>query len=304
MAAARRLNATVEHLGSSVPPRMQFAEASIDRVFRAMQVHGYCVVENFVSKEKVAEMRAELLRALSTVPDGRNSFEGFGTKRLYAVFGKVRCMDDLAIDPMVLGVMEKVLGSKHIQLSSPTGIQIGDGEKAQVLHRDEGKYPVPRPHPEIVVNTMWAVDDFTETNGATVIVPGSHTRTIARGEQGEADVREARAQSVVLRRRTEEAAKREIPAGAIPATMPAGSCMFYLGSLLHGGGANRSGKPRLGIILEYASGWLRPQETHLLAVPRETAKKLPERLQELLGYDVHPPFLGYVDGRHPKRLLR
>ena len=85
--------------------------------------------------------------------------------------------------------------------------------------------------------------------------------------------------------------------------MRAGSVLFYPGSLWHGGGANRTDRPRLGVILEYAASWLRQQENHLLAVPRELARTLPERLQELLGYNIRPPFIGYVDGRHPRRAL-
>ncbi|HEV7887968.1 MAG TPA: hypothetical protein VGO92_10440, partial [Acidimicrobiales bacterium] len=60
---------------------------------------------------------------------------------------------------------------------------------------------------------------------------------------------------------------------------------------------------RLGVILEYVASWLRAQETHLLAVPPEVVRGLPRRLQELLGYNIYPPFLGYVDGRHPIRTL-
>ena len=85
--------------------------------------------------------------------------------------------------------------------------------------------------------------------------------------------------------------------------MPAGSALIYLGSLWHGGGANRTTKPRLGVVLHYAVGWLRPVENHVLVVPPDVARDLPERLQELLGYNIQPPFIGYVDGRHPKRLL-
>ena len=79
--------------------------------------------------------------------------------------------------------------------------------------------------------------------------------------------------------------------------------MFYVGNLVHGGGANETERTRLGVILEYVVGWLRPQENHLLAVPRSTIRALPERLQELLGYNIYPPFLGYVDGRHPRTAL-
>jgi ectoine hydroxylase-related dioxygenase (phytanoyl-CoA dioxygenase family) len=128
----------------------------------------------------------------------------------------------------------------------------------------------------VVVNTMWAFDDFTVDNGATRVVPGSQ-----KWPSGEYNGDEE----------------------TISVEMPAGSVIFYPGTVLHGGGANRTDRPRLGVILEYVAGWLRPQENHLLAVPREVAAQLPPALQELLGYNVYPPFVGYVDGRHPRRSL-
>jgi ectoine hydroxylase-related dioxygenase (phytanoyl-CoA dioxygenase family) len=93
------------------------------------------------------------------------------------------------------------------------------------------------------------------------------------------------------------------PADAVKATMPAGSVMLYVGSLWHGGGANTTDRYRLGVILEYVASWLRAQESHLLVVPPEVVRTLPPKLQELLGYNIFPPFLGYVDGRHPRRTL-
>ena len=79
--------------------------------------------------------------------------------------------------------------------------------------------------------------------------------------------------------------------------------IFFLGSVYHGGGANTTQKPRLGVIVEYCAGWVRPQENHILGVPKEIIRELPERLQELLGYGVYPPFLGNVDGRNPRKYL-
>src|SRR5438477_308111 len=89
----------------------------------------------------------------------------------------------------------------------------------------------------------------------------------------------------------------------VTAEIPAGSALFYVGSLWHGGGANSTDTPRLGVVLHYAASWLRPVENHVLAVPPDAARHLPGRLQELLGYNIHPPFIGYVDGRHPRHLL-
>ena len=247
---------------------------TVDEVVEALGETGYLVVDGLLSPDQVSAAKADLRRLLAAIPTGRNSFEGSRTRRVYALFAKTRAFDGATVHPLVLGVCDRVLG--HYQLSAPTGIEIGPGEVAQVLHHDDGIYPLHRPHDEVVLNTMWALDDFVEANGATRVVPGSQ-------------------------RWVEE--RPSPPTRAIPGEMSSGSVLFYVGSLWHGGGANRTEHPRLGVALEYAASWLRPQETHLLAVPATTVRELPERLQELLGYNIRPPFMGYVDGRHPRRVL-
>ena len=250
-------------------------DATVDDVVAAMKQHGYAIVEGVLSREEAQAKRAELTRILEATPKGRNDFEGFSTRRIYALFAKTRAFDGPATHPLVLGVADAILGPH--QLSAPVGIEIGPGETAQNLHCDDTIYPIARPHDEVVLNSMWALDDFTEANGATRLVPGSH-------------------------RWVDERPDEETP--VIVAEMPAGSVLFFPGSLYHGGGANRTDRTRLGTIIEYAAGWVRPQENHILAVPREVVQELPERLQELLGYNIHPPFIGYVDGRHPRRMLK
>lgn len=171
-------------------------------------------------------------------------------------------------------------------------------------HRDDGKYPLPIPHQEVVINTMWALDDFTEYNGATLVWP----ETQIGGKSSKFKFTPTETHSAVLtpdrsieNRRTRsgesEAINSKFASGfeavhqsiqdagvkPIKAIMPKGSVMIYKGSLLHGGGANETSTPRLGVILEYCAGWLRPQENHLLAVPRETAALLNPDLQGLLG---------------------
>ena len=247
---------------------------TVEEVVAAVERDGYCIVEGVVPPDEVAAIKAELQTVLDAIPHGRNDFEGFKTRRIYALFAKTRRFDEWATHPLVLVVLARVLGP-HYQLSAPTGIEIGPGEVAQVLHRDDSIYPLPEPHGEVVVNTMWPLDDFTEANGATRIIPGSHRWSDRPGDG----------------------------AATVAAEMPAGSVMFYTGSVWHGGGANTTDRSRLGVILEYLVSWLRPQENHLLGVPREVAARLPERLQELLGYNIYPPFMGYVDGRHPRRVL-
>jgi ectoine hydroxylase-related dioxygenase (phytanoyl-CoA dioxygenase family) len=254
---------------------MPDATSSGQDVAQRLTDEGYVIVSGLMTAADVRAAAADLGRVLETVPTGRNAFEGMTTQRVYALFAKTRTFDRPAIHPLVLEVLGQVLG--HYQLSAPVGIRIGPGERAQVLHRDDAVYPLPEPHPPVVVNTMWPLDEFTGENGATRFVPGSH-----RWEPG----------------------RRPGPDDPVEiATMSPGSVLFYLGSLWHGGGANHTGRPRLGVILEYAAAWLRPQENQCLAVPRDVVRGLPPRLQELLGYNIYPPFLGYVDGVHPRKVL-
>jgi len=251
------------------------ATSSAGDVAQRLTEDGYVVVTGMLDTECWQTARADLDRVLQATRTGRNAFEGFDTQRIYALFAKTRTFDQTATDPLLLGVLDLVLGP--CQLSAPVGIRIGPGEKAQILHRDDAIYPVPEPHPPLVVNTMWPLDEFTAQNGATRFIPGSH-----RWEPG----------------------RTPAPDDAVEqAVMSPGSALFYLGSLWHGGGANDTGQPRLGVILEYAAGWLRQQENHCLAVPRDVVAELPERLQELLGYNIYPPFVGYVDGSHPRKVL-
>lgn len=251
------------------------AKASVEHVTARLKEDGYAIVERYLSPEDVQAKREDLYRVLRSTPTGRNDFEGFQTQRIYALFAKTRVFDATAMDPLLMGVLEKVIGPAFV-LSAPTAINIGPGETAQNLHTDDIVYPVARPHRELVVNTMWCLDDFTEANGATHIAPGSHTWTDERPDANTQTIR---------------------------AVAPAGSVIFFVGSVWHGGGSNNTQKPRLGVIIEYCAGWLRPQENHVIGVPKEIMRELPERLQELLGYGVYPPFLGNVDGRHPRKYL-
>ena len=249
------------------------ADTSVSDLVAELERSGCVVVDELLGRAEAQAIGDELRTILETTPTGRSDFEGHLTRRIYAVFAKTRCLDAVATHPLVRGVLEQVIG--HHQLSAPTVIEIGPGEKAQVLHHDDGIYPLPHPHDEVVFNTMWALDDFTEENGATRVIVGSH-RQPEPPDNPSIDI----------------------------ATMSMGSVLLYVGSIWHGGGDNRTERPRLGAAIEYVASWLRPQENNVLAVPPDIAAELSEELQELLGYNVRPPFLGYVDGRHPRRMLQ
>jgi ectoine hydroxylase-related dioxygenase (phytanoyl-CoA dioxygenase family) len=240
-------------------------------VLEGLERDGYAIVEGVFDPGPV---KAALGPILDATPHGRNDFEGFDTRRAYGLLAKTRALDDLILHPLVLDAAEAILGDHW--LSALVAIQIGPGESAQDPHHDDGIYPLPWPHQDVILNTMWAVDDFTRENGATFLYPGSH-----RWEA------------------------RVVPDGAerVHAEMPAGSVLLYPGTLIHGGGANTTGATRLGVLIELLASWLRQQEQHTLVVPAHEAGGIPKRLTELMGYSIRPPFVGYVDGLHPQRLI-
>ena len=249
------------------------ATTCADEICERLDRDGFTIVEGMLSPERLEATQAELQRLVAETPEGRNDFEGFSTRRVYAPFAKTRVLDDPATHPLILEVLDRVLG--RYQLSQPVVISIGSGETAQSLHTDDSVYPIARPHDELVLNVMWAMDDFTEENGATHVVPGSHRWTARTPDRSTQTTR---------------------------AVMSGGSVMLFVGQVFHGGGANNSARPRMGVAMEYCASWLRPQENHYLGTPRSVIRELPERLQELLGYNVHG-ILGNVDGRHPKKYL-
>lgn len=247
---------------------------SLERHVENLRRDGYSIIENLFDAETLAEVRDGLQPHLGT-HRGRNSFEGFTTERVYTLVGRGRVFERLAADEHVLELIARFLQPNFL-LSAAQAICIYPGEAAQSLHHDDSFYKVPRPRPALSVTMIVAIDDFTEENGSTAICPGSQDfgDTVDRSQ---------------LR--------------PMLATMTAGSCLVLLGTLLHGGGANRSNAPRLAVTYQYCEGWLRQQENFFLAIPRDLTATMPRRVQELLGYSIWPPFMGMVTAYHPRNAL-
>jgi ectoine hydroxylase-related dioxygenase (phytanoyl-CoA dioxygenase family) len=144
----------------------------------------------------------------------------------------------------------------------------------------------------ISLSTIVAVDAFTEHNGATRVLPGSH-------RWGDEQLRELSAAGSSNDASVDERFERQ----SIKAVMPAGACIVFSGMLVHGGGANLSGAPRLAFSNQYCQPWARPQENFILGVPVAVAREMPMRLQALLGYSIHPPFIGQLTASHPSKAL-
>lgn len=258
---------------------------------------GYLIFERVLSPDQVAEIRSALAPHLERNLIGRNDFEGFRTNRVYALLAKSPLFAELAIHPLALAFVEAELGSSCL-LSAMLAINLHPGETVQPWHFDDGGVRLPRPRPAFGVSTFWAIDDTTELNGSTEIVPGSH---LWDDERLEGAVKPADFTGVAVADADDDPGRRS---DAVKLAMPSGSLAIAKGTLWHRGGANRSDRPRLIITPQYCAGWVRQLENMALAVPAEVAEKLPERARELIGYSIHPPFMGYVDGVHPRRLLR
>jgi hypothetical protein len=248
--------------------------AQFEAQHRQLLHEGFVILHDMVDPALLDALRAESAPHLDQF--GRNSFEGELTQRIYGVPEKLRSADPFIEHPLVLAHLDRLLQPNYL-LSQAQVINILSGSPAQPLHVDDGFYPWPRPRPPLSAATVFAVDDFTADNGATVAIPGSHRWDDKR---------------------------RPVPGDRrVAAVMPAGSCILFLGTLWHGGGENHSGASRLAITAQYCEPWLRTQENYFLSVSRETAASVSENIRRLLGYSIHPPFVGMTDGMHPKRKL-
>ena len=236
-----------------------------------------------MSEDVCNRLRAELEPWIEKTPAGEDEFSGRTTRRTGALLARSVGSRELIAHPLVLDTVDKVLWPHKttFQLHLTQAITIGPGSPAQQPHRDQWcfdffEFP---DELQVEVGTMWALDPFTEANGATRVALGSHREAV--------DLKNASSFATV------------------PAEMPTGSIVLYTGRTVHGGGANTSNETRIGINIDYALGWLRQEENQYLSVPLDVARELPEDIQRLMGYRQGAYALGYIDdSRDPIEVLR
>ena len=240
--------------------------------------HGYTIVEDAIEPQLVDALRRDLerLERFFGVEPAANSFEGHHTLRLYNLLAFDRVFELIPVHRHVLPIVEGVLDPGCL-ISSLSSIAIQPGETAQPIHADDQLIPIPKPHPPTVCNSMWALTDFTEANGATRIIPGTHLADHSPDYGKEYD--------------------------SIPAEMGSGSVLIWHGSLWHGGGANTTDERRVGIAMNYCAGWIRQQENQQLGLPSSLVARFPKRLQELVGYGVYSGLIGHIRRQSPATAL-
>jgi ectoine hydroxylase-related dioxygenase (phytanoyl-CoA dioxygenase family) len=253
-------------------------DATLARHQQRIADDGYTIVEDAIEPELVDELAAALaaLEAVYEVVPARNAFEGEHTLRVYNLLALGPVWQRVPVHEHVLPVVERVLDPGCL-ISSLSSITILPGETAQPIHADDQLIPLPKPHVPTVCNSMWALTDFTEANGATRLVPGSH--------------------------RADSSPDFVTDYDSVPAEMARGSVLVWHGSLWHGGGANTTDAPRVGIAMNYCAGFVRQQENQQLGIPRAVAATFSPRLRELVGYGVYHGLIGHINKRNPADML-
>jgi ectoine hydroxylase-related dioxygenase (phytanoyl-CoA dioxygenase family) len=243
-----------------------------------LRSQGYVILEDLVDPETIDNVCRELEPWFVATPHCQGDFYGWNTTRLGAVLLKSRTSQELLMHELILSIMEEVLGPHcdWYQLNLSQAVRLHPGERQQVPHRDDEMWPCAKNGIEYLVNVMWTLSDFTAANGATCIWPRSHFNVAARDVNFEE---------------------------RIVAQAPPGAAIVYLGSVTHCAGANRTNKPRTGLIFSYCLGWLKQYENAYLAYPPEVARHFPRPVRNLLGYRIHRPNLGGYEGQDPAVLF-
>jgi ectoine hydroxylase-related dioxygenase (phytanoyl-CoA dioxygenase family) len=242
------------------------SDADVSTIIEALHRDGAIIVENIMSPDLLARVYAELHPFISSGAAGRDAFSGYNTRRIGALMARSPACQDLALNALVNAACAEFLAPHcdGYQLHFTQAVSIGPGETGQILHRDRSVWGPRRL--ETQFSTIWAACDFTAANGATRVVPGSHLW---------------------------EAGREATPDQIVQAEMPAGSVLLYTGSVLHGGGANRSNSNRTGVLLHYTLSWLRQEENQYLSCPPDVAKDFGPELRALIGYSKGGYALGF-----------
>jgi ectoine hydroxylase-related dioxygenase (phytanoyl-CoA dioxygenase family) len=239
---------------------------------------GFTIVEDAIEPDLLEALSEDLLRIerKHAIEPAANDFEGSKTVRIYNLLVHGPHFEQIPVHPSVLPIVEGVLDPGCL-VSSLSSISIDPGETLQPIHADDQLIPLAKPHAPTVCNSMWALTDFTEANGATRLIAGSHLRdhSPTYGEAYESE----------------------------PAEMRKGSVLVWHGSLWHGGGANGTDERRVGIAMNYCAGYIRQQENQQLGIPSKIARGFSPRLRELIGYGVYNGLIGHIDKQSPAHLL-
>ncbi len=251
------------------------AHTSNDLILEVIERDGACILGDAMPVGVRAAINDELESFIADTEFGRDEFTGTKTQRTGALVARSPLCRETITEATILSLATAFLSpfSKRLILNTTQVIRISPGETDQDFHRDRHAWGTHLPREiETQLSTIWALSEFSEKNGATRLVPGSHRWDWERQAQ---------------------------PGEICQAVMAPGSVLIFTGSVLHSGGGNQSQQPRTGLNITYCLGWLRQEENQYLSCPPDVAKTLNAELQDLLGYTQGDYALGYYSVPKP-----
>ncbi|MEZ0151184.1 MAG: phytanoyl-CoA dioxygenase family protein [Candidatus Reddybacter sp.] len=264
---------------------------SLSAAIEEIKTQGYTVIPDFLQPAQLQAIKA-LLSQVNGKFLGRNNFEGGKTERVYALLAYDKVIQDIVEDARIMALCDEFLEANYL-LTSSQSICIHPGESPQPWHGDDVFYGIPRPRPMVSLSTVVAIDAFTADNGGTGIIPGSH---LWSEEQVAGEYRDGGSES-------DPTFAERMEGKSLSLEIPAGACVVFAGNTLHRGGANCSAGLRQALSNQYCQPWARTIENFFLSVPSSLVHEMSPKVQSLLGYSVHPPFIGQVSGSHPLKAL-
>ncbi len=258
--------------------------ASIEEILSVFNEDGGLIIKGFLNADEIKSFNADIETAMESLnPGGGVSEEhdmllGKNTKRLTNSVERSPTLRQKILDKDLMHqVGDGVFGEKGTYwLAAAQVIEIGPQNVAQLLHRDLEAWPIfyrmGAEAPDVIVNFIVALTEFTEENGATRIIPGSHKWDFA---------------------------DRGTPEQTIPVEMDAGDVVIFSGKVVHGGGHNQTNSfYRRGLSIPLLVGYLTPEEAIPMTTSLESARGLPERVQRLIGYRSQRNYESAVDLWH------
>ena len=271
---------------------------NIEIATKDMDTHGYCVLDNILSEDELSSIRKRLAEQLEAEAQLGQAHHLPDKKQLVMfLLNKGKVFRDLLLKPALHGLLRHVLGEAYLLSSYHAHLAHPGGKRA--FHTDQFWMPPPttpekvtllrpgsitradnRGHhvggnelmnaatisAAVVCNAMWMIDDFTDENGATLVVPGSHLS----GRQPDADL--------------------DQEANWVPAVGHAGSVLVFEGRVWHSTGINRTQRPRIGLTTNFCGPQFRQQENFLLGTRPDVLEQIPDELKSLIGFR---PWQGY-----------
>lgn len=264
---------------------MKFTQESVERFAREIEEQGYTVIEEALDPKFHKELTGAVTRIEKIAEEQNygvtNGLKGhYDTVRVKNLLNRDPIFQEAATYPLVLELVDRFLGPQPL-LNAAATLSLKPGSREQSLHCDDIHTTLPRPHRPLILNAIWALSDFTAANGATRFAPGSHRWP------------EPPSPSIA------EGMRNPNPYPCEQAEMKAGSILVFDGALWHGGSANRSDERRIGLSINYCTGWMRPFENFQLSIAPRLVKTFSPRLQELCGFGTYLNYMGVIDGLSP-----